>query len=249
MISLSERLRMVASLVSPGSSVADIGCDHAHTSIYLIEAGVAERCIAADVRKGPLEAAKRNVSEHKLEENIDIRLSDGLEAIKAGETDTVLISGMGGLLILDILSAYPEKTNKIRELVLSPQSDVDKVREWLYGHGFCITDEKMCRDAGKFYIAIKAINKVLTENAAGVNSTMETLAEESNHTNVENFAFSSILRGKKDPTYLAFLEYELKECEKISDKLKSDTGEKARARLTEIYDETRRLVDEINSMR
>ncbi len=239
MISLSERLSMVASLVSPGSIVADIGCDHAHTSIYLTEAGIAKSCIAADVRKGPLEAARKNVSEHKLEGKIDIRLSDGLQAISAGEADTVLISGMGGLLIIDILSAFPEKTERIRELVLSPQSDVDKVRVWLSEHHFRITDEKMCRDAGKFYIAIKAVNTDISgEDFSDIGEGDPKQPE-----------FSEILRKKKDPAYLAFLEHELKEREKISEKLKSDTGEKARGRLTEIYNETRRLVDEINSMR
>lgn len=256
MIHLSERLSMVASLVTPGNSVADIGCDHAYTSIYLVQSHTAPFCIAMDVCSGPLKAAERNVSD-ELRGNkglIDIRLSDGLAALEAGETDTVLISGMGGLLIIDILKAYPEKTKACRELVLSPQSDVSKVRRWIEDSGFVITDEKMCLDAGKYYVAIKAsrcpvISKTDAMCASVYEDRRSTGKEATDVETDDRYEFSKILREKKDMTYLSFLEYELKECRKIKSKVEAENSEKAIKKSAEIQSKTRRLVDEINSMR
>lgn len=235
---LSKRLSMVAALVSVGSIVADVGCDHAHTSIYLVENGISPWCLAMDVRKGPLEMAKGNVEKSGVAEHIDIRLSDGLTALEQGEADTVLISGMGGLLILDILDKFPEKTASVKELVLSPQSDIDKVREWLYEHDFETVDERMCIDAGKYYLAIKAENMALSGG-----KRTESIGEKG------GFEFSKILREKGDETYLAFLEHELSEKNKIINTLQADKGEKARGRLEELYDECRRLKNEIDGVR
>ncbi|MCQ2537500.1 MAG: class I SAM-dependent methyltransferase [Lachnospiraceae bacterium] len=235
---LSKRLNMVAALVTTGNTVADVGCDHAHTSIYLAEKGISPGCIAMDVRKGPLEMAETNVRKSDVADRIQIRLSDGLTALRPGEVDTVLISGMGGLLILEILEKYPEKTASVKELVLSPQSDMDKVREWLSDHGFVVTDEEMCFDAGKYYLAIKAENAKLL----GIR-TSESTGEK------EHFRFSGILNKKRHEVYIAYLKHELSECEKIIERLRLDEGEKARLRLEELYDECRRLNNEIDSMR
>ena len=150
---------MSASMVTTGSRVADIGCDHAHTGIWLIQNGIASKVIAMDVRKGPLEKAHENLMLFNLEGTIETRLSDGLEKLNEGEADTVIIAGMGGTLTVEILKKGLEKIAAARELILQPQSDIGMVRRFLRENGFSITQEKMCKEDGKFYNSMRAVHR------------------------------------------------------------------------------------------
>lgn len=154
---LSNRLLAAAGMVTKGNIVADIGCDHAYTSIYLCQENIAPRVIAMDVNKGPLQGAKAHVEEAGLTGEIDIRLSDGLAALSPGEADTVLLCGMGGLLMIKILSDYPETTASMKELILQPQSEVGEVRHFLHRQGYRITKEHMLKEDGKFYVMMRAV--------------------------------------------------------------------------------------------
>ena len=156
-VQLSNRLLAAARMVTKGNIVADIGCDHAYTSIYLCQAGIAPRIIAMDVNKGPLVGAKAHVEEAGLTEQITIRLSDGLQKLLPGEADTVLLCGMGGLLMIKILSDYPEVTASMKELILQPQSEVGEVRKFLHKQGYEITREHMLKEDGKFYVMMRAV--------------------------------------------------------------------------------------------
>ncbi|MGN0361543.1 MAG: tRNA (adenine(22)-N(1))-methyltransferase [Bilifractor sp.] len=154
---MSRRLLAVASMVTPGNRVADIGTDHAYVPVYLVENGIAPAAIAMDVRKGPLARAEESVTEAGLSEQIALRLSDGMEKLMPGEADTAVIAGMGGMLICRILTAHPETTASLRELVLEPQSETEKVRRLITsGLGFVITDERMVCEDGKYYPVIRA---------------------------------------------------------------------------------------------
>ena len=157
-IKLSERLAMSAGMVTAGSSVADVGCDHAHTCIWLVKHGGVPRAVAMDVRPGPLSHAEANIRLYGLGEKIETRLSDGLEALEAGETDTIIIAGMGGTLTVQILERGLDKAKAAKELILQPQSDLGLVRRFLREHGFIITEEKMCSELGKFYTSMKVVN-------------------------------------------------------------------------------------------
>ena len=84
-----------------------------------------------------------------VEEHMELRLSDGLQMLDADEADTLLISGMGGALICQILEAKEEVTKSAKELVLSPQSEIFLVRKCLHCMGFCIAHEEMLLDQGK----------------------------------------------------------------------------------------------------
>ena len=156
-IKLSERLAMSAGLVTAGSSVADVGCDHAHTCIWLVKHGVVPKAIAMDVRSGPLSHAETNIRLYGLDEHIKTRLSDGLDALLPGETDTIIIAGMGGTLTVQILERGLDKAKAAKELILQPQSDLGMVRRFLREHGFRILEEKMCKEFGKFYTSMKVI--------------------------------------------------------------------------------------------
>lgn len=148
---LSKRLQAVVALVTPGRRVADVGCDHAYVSIYLIEHGLARECMALDVREGPLQRAKENIAAHRLSERIQTRLGSGLEPVGRGEVDTVLMAGMGGILIRDLLEESRTLSHSLKEWVLQPQSDVELVRGYIRESGFHIIREEMVWEDGKYY--------------------------------------------------------------------------------------------------
>ncbi len=156
-IKLSDRLMMSAKMVTEGSVVADIGCDHAHTDIWLVKEGIAKRTIAMDVGEGPLSHASENIRLYGLEAMIETRLSYGLDGLKPGEADSVVIAGMGGTLTTCILNKGKSVLNTVKELILQPQSDIWMVRRFLREHGFIITDEEMCLEDGKFYNSMRAV--------------------------------------------------------------------------------------------
>ena len=156
-IKLSNRLAMSAGMVTTGSSVADVGCDHAHTCIWLVKHDGVPKAIAMDVRPGPLSHAEANIRLYGLDEQIKTRLSDGLDALSPGETDTIIIAGMGGTLTVQILERGLEKAKAAKEMILQPQSDLGMVRKFLREHGFCIIEEKMCKEFGKFYTSMKVV--------------------------------------------------------------------------------------------
>ncbi len=153
---LSERMLRTAAMVSHGNRTADVGCDHAYTSIYLVEQGIAPFVVAMDVNAGPLARARENVRKFGKEDNISLRLSDGLTALSPGEVDTVLIGGMGGPLMERILSAFPDILGSVKELVLQPQSEIASFRRFLHEKGFRITKEDMLSEDGKYYVILRA---------------------------------------------------------------------------------------------
>lgn len=132
-------------------TVADVGCDHAYLAIYLVETKTADRCIASDVRPGPLGAAKEHIKEAGLEEKIETVLSDGVGGIDPDPVDCLCILGMGGRLIARILSDGREKLSGVDAMVLSPQSEPELVRACVMELGFHIESERTVYDEGKYY--------------------------------------------------------------------------------------------------
>ena len=118
---LSLRLKTVADSVTGGNRVADVGCDHAYIAIHLAENNIAPRVVAMDVNKGPLSKAMENIEIRGLEDRIETRLSDGLARLNPGEADTVVIAGMGGALMVRILTEGESALYVVKELILQPQ--------------------------------------------------------------------------------------------------------------------------------
>ena len=148
---LSKRLETIASFVPKGSKIADIGTDHGYIPIYLVENGAAVRALAMDVREGPLARAREHVEEHGLSDRIETRLSDGMEKLRSGEADTVIIAGMGGELILRIISEAPWLCAMDKHLVLQPMTTAMQLREGLAALGFTIDREEAVVDSDKIY--------------------------------------------------------------------------------------------------
>lgn len=152
---LSERLTCACSLVTDGLVLADIGTDHAFLPIERCRSGRTPSAIAADVRPGPLSRAEAHVREAQMEDRIECRLSDGFSAIRPGEVQTAVITGMGGLLICDILRRGAETVDSLQELILGPQSEPADVRRCAAEMGFAIDREEMIEEDGKFYVLIR----------------------------------------------------------------------------------------------
>ncbi len=154
---LSNRLSRIVSMVTKGLRVADVGTDHGYVPITLVNENISCRVIAMDVNKGPLLKAESNVKEAGLSEYIDLRLGDGLSALKPDEADCVVIAGMGGLLMQRILTEGAAVVNNLKEMVLSPQSDIHVIRGFIEAHSFMIIEEVMLIEDGKYYTIIKAV--------------------------------------------------------------------------------------------
>lgn len=154
-IHLSKRLTALANMVTDGNRLADIGTDHGYIPIYLCQTGKIPSALAMDIGKGPLQQAQTHIAEHGLSEQIKTRLSDGMSALQFGEADTILIAGMGGGLVMKILSEGAEKLTGKEELILQPQSEIALVREFLRVRNFQILNEDMILEDGKYYPMMK----------------------------------------------------------------------------------------------
>lgn len=178
--------------------LADVGCDHAYTCIYAIENNICDYCYACDVRKGPLEIAKSNIGEYGLNDKIQTVLSDGLKLINPGDVDAVLISGMGGITICNILSEGLEVVKTLNEMVLQPQSDQAMVRHLVKELGFIIDNEEMCFEEGKYYTCIHC-----------------SRGEDIEYPEAFMYEYGKILLDKKDKTLTAFLDMKYRKLSEV----------------------------------
>jgi len=167
---LSKRLQMVVDLVpeKEGIKLAEIGCDHAYCSIYLAKKRLVKTALAMDVRKGPLQAAQENISRFSAGAYVNTRLSDGFEKLLPGEADAAMLAGMGGDLMIKLISRHFEMCEKAGDkelsckyLILQPQTHIGDVRVFLRENGYEIKAEEMCIDAGKYYTAFMAEKNVM----------------------------------------------------------------------------------------
>lgn len=155
-IKLDSRLLSVASLVRKGSVVADVGTDHAYVVAYLVENGIIEKAIASDINKGPLENARQTLIECEIADKVQLVLSDGLSGIEENSCDDIVIAGMGGILISEILDKAQWVKNKNIHIVAQPMTHAEVLRKWLCDNGFKINREVTSTDAKRVYVAISA---------------------------------------------------------------------------------------------
>lgn len=230
MTKLSKRLQTIAQMVTTGNRLADIGTDHGFLPLYLLEQGRIPSALAMDVNEGPLERAKEHIENSDCKQYIETRLSDGLEKLIPGEVDTVVIAGMGGGLMVRILTRELCKLEGLKELILQPQSEQQEVRKCLADIGFSIVDEEMLIEDEKFYVVIRAVP------VKGMSEHSEARADDENAINtlLENL-YGPILLAKKHPVLKEWLEREIGICQDIILRLsQNDVGEKAIIRRQEI---------------
>ncbi|HWR61151.1 MAG TPA: class I SAM-dependent methyltransferase [Clostridia bacterium] len=154
---LSPRLKIIADSIKGYDTVADIGSDHAYLPLYLVKHKQVKSVIATDVNKGPVRIAKGRVSSHGAEAEIKVRQGDGLQAVRPGEAEVIVLAGMGGLLIRDILDRDVKVARSARLLILQPMRDSDKLRRWLLLNGFDIVDEELVKEQDRIYEVLWAV--------------------------------------------------------------------------------------------
>lgn len=153
---LSKRLYHMAQYVPQHSKVADIGTDHGYLPIYLSLNNKCERCVASDINKGPLENAAKHIQKYGAK-YIELRQGNGLKTISIEDKiDTIIIGGMGGYLIKDILENSLPVVKASKTLILQPQNNIMEVRQYLHTIGFVIEAETFIEDEEKYYTIICA---------------------------------------------------------------------------------------------
>ena len=153
---LDPRLRLAADFVREGSRVADIGTDHAHLPIALVQEGRCPSAIASDIRQGPVDNARRNIEQAGLDGVISVRLGDGLHTVRSDEVEDILIAGMGGETIAAILDEAPWVQNARYRLILQPMTRAEKLRAYLFEKGFALHPEKTTRVGRHWYTVLCA---------------------------------------------------------------------------------------------
>ena len=153
---IDKRLEAIASRVRRGCRLADIGTDHAYLPIYLMQRGISERVIAADINESPLAVAAQNINKANLQDKIALRLGSGLSVLAPDEVDDIVIAGMGGELIANLLADAPFIRSSQYRLILQPMSRPEKLREFLLANGFAIENEEIICQGDKLYNVMQA---------------------------------------------------------------------------------------------
>jgi tRNA (adenine22-N1)-methyltransferase len=236
MVGLSKRLFKIAEHVPQGSRLADIGSDHALLPVYLAQHGYIASAIAGELNDGPFTAALKQVQEAGLKHTIEVRQGDGLEVIISGEVDVITIAGMGGLLMVQILSQGISKLEHVQRLVLQPNVGEDVVRRWLMEQGWFLSAEYILQEDGKTYEVlvadrleqVKQLNQALYQDRflSGKMISSERL-----------LAMGPYLLRDADPIWILKWQDELIKLQRIVEQLSRSQQESSRHRQKQIQDE------------
>jgi tRNA (adenine22-N1)-methyltransferase len=213
---LSKRLQAIGEMVPKHSIVADIGTDHGYIPVYLIESRISKRVIGSDISKNSLDKIIEYVKETGYEKEIESRLGNGLEVLKPYEVDTVIIAGMGGLLIRDILEDNKDVSNSITHFIFQPMIASKELRKYLHDNNFIILDEKIVKEENKYYEIIYA-------------KKGKSYIEKDIY-----YEISKILIERKDPILQEFIENKIKMTENILVDLEGKDTDKSKERYFEL---------------
>ena len=148
---ISHRLKEIAKHLNKGVFFADIGSDHAYLPSFVCLNDPLATCIAGEVNEGPFNQAKEVVAKYHLEDRIDVRLGDGLAVLKDSTPEAIVIAGMGGKLIESILLSDLNKTKNINQLILQPNIDAHRLRQWFLNHNYQLEDELVIEENNHYY--------------------------------------------------------------------------------------------------
>lgn len=231
---LKGRLELISKKIPKSKTVADIGTDHAYIPICLIETNQCEKAIASDIKKGPLKIAQKNIIAAGLENKIEIRYGNGLDTIGENEAEVIVIAGMGGLLVADILEAGKTKAIKTKSLILQPMNHQEDVRKWLYENSFEIYDEELCNESNKIYSVICARSQ---ENKKIEKTMIEPVF----------LHIGQKLIEKKDPLLEKLIQNKVRLLEKSIKEMKNASGkyDAQKERYTKLCDDLKELLKKI----
>lgn len=203
----TPRIDLLCKLCAPYNSIADIGCDHAYVSIHLARMG--KKIIASDISKGPLSKAKKNVALFNLEDKISLRLSGGLSSLKPKETEAIIIAGMGGNVISEILKNDLHIAKESKVLFLQPMTSPEVLRKFLYENNFFIKGEHLVKEDRRIYTIMEVCY-----------GKTEKFCE------FDCFVSDAIKKNIANPLYREYTEKIYKEFEKIISGLEKSEAKK-----------------------
>lgn len=203
---LSIRLNKIIALVDKCNVIADIGTDHGYIPIYLIKNNLCKNVIASDINIGPKSKAEFNIGMEGLSEKIECRLGGGLSTIKPFEVQAVIIAGMGGYLIRDIIQERLDVFKSLDYVILQPAQNPEILRKYIYESGFKIVDEELCVEQNKYYETMK----VAYDNKPRLEDEFY-------------YEISKILIEKKHSLLKDYVKYKLLVYNKIYEEIKNGT--------------------------
>ena len=236
---LTPRLQYIASFITPSYTLADVGTDHGFVPIHQVMCKGTPYAYAMDINKGPLDRAKEHIGENGLSDRIETRLSDGLDRLNAGEAESILIAGMGGELMVRILTDGAHALSTAKELILSPHTEADAVRCFIERSDFIIDREGMVYDAGKYYVVIHARRAFDEDEKAKMYEDDSKEDIYSSRWSVNDIRQAYIRYGKllineKSDVFIEFLTKEQNTYKRIADGLKDNHTEAGQMRLSEM---------------
>ncbi len=212
---MKARLQAIEALVRPGPGLIDVGTDHGYLPLSLARHGYPGALFAADLREGPLNAARRSAAQAGLSERIVFQLCDGLSLCDPQAVDTIVIAGMGGDVICGILDRAEWCMDPRYRLILQPMTRAEVLRYWLAHNGFAIDAECLVREGKEIYSVLRA---VFGDAPPLRDAELFTGAE-------------ALVKG--EALYPAFLRLQIGRFEKIARALRSGGREPGRLKLTE----------------
>ncbi len=226
---LTNRLKSIANLVDKNSIVGDIGTDHGYIPRYLIEKEISKYVIATDISGPSLDKTKDLVMKGDYRGKIQTRLGDGLDPIKEFEVDVVIIGGMGGVLISDILERAKDKLDSFETYILQPMVGGKELRYYLINNGFTIVKEDLAKEEDKIYEIILA--------KRGLESYEKDF----------DYEISPLLIRGDHPLWKDFVLWKMKQKEKIRDEIRGIKSEKSIKRLEELEEEIKAYREVLDS--
>ena len=209
---LTDRLYKIASFVSEGKRVADIGTDHGYIPVYLIN-------------KGPLENARKEVRHNGLETKTELRLGSGIEVLEKGEVDEIIIAGMGGALIAEILEAKKEVAQSAEKLILQPMQAQEELRKYLLNNGYEIMEEVLDNEDFRIY-------EIMTARYIGKNNTPSDEIY---------YEVGEKLLNNKNELFTEFVEKKIRTNKAILEKFEGIDNENIRKRREEVESKIEKL--------
>ena len=229
MIKLSNRLKKIAELVDFGATVIDVGTDHGYVPNFLCEKKISRDIIATDISKNSLEKSIELTKKMGNEKFIRNILANGI--VKENR-DNIIIAGLGGIQISEIILNSIEISKSAKKLILQPMQKTNILRRELNNMGFEIIDEEIIFEDDRYF-------EIIIVKFNGKKKSLDEL----------DFYFSNILINKKDKVYLSYLSERKFELEKILNKINKDNkrSNKRRDELINLLKRTEDAIDEISN--
>lgn len=224
---LTPRLQVIADSINHCDVLADVGTDHAYLPIYLVLNKKIAKAIASDINKGPIDIAQKRVNQYHLQNQIETRQGNGLAVLKPYEADTIVIAGMGGMLISEIIEQSKDVAQAAKMLIMQPMLDSGKLRSYLLASGFEIIEEELAKEDRKIY-------EILWARYTGQAQEPKELMN-----------IGDKIIQKRHPLAKEFIEKEMTELNNILQKLQNKETELSQKRI----EECQKLLDYYNEVK